>query len=208
MIYFKQKGNLIEKYEVSFDKEKVEALKERIIYECSFIEHRVFVSDYGAGYKDYRLVRNLTKVKVGEKDYFEETRTIYRYTYDEYIPPKLVDYINSFINGSSTSLNLILNYDFSGDMSIDERINNSTEEFNLIPVDNIYEKKKQLEKIDSLLKAKIINENQKDIKPYYQELMSLIHFELVDSITYEEINRFESFFEEEIFDKKNVRIRK
>ena len=81
MIYYKQNDDFIEKYNVTFDETKIMELKEKITFECSFIKHKDFTSDYGAGIKDHKLVRNLNYKKVGEHEYWEETRDIYRYTY-------------------------------------------------------------------------------------------------------------------------------
>ncbi len=39
MIYFRKKDDVIEKYEVQFDADKVKDLKERIINDCSRIKH-------------------------------------------------------------------------------------------------------------------------------------------------------------------------
>ena len=208
MIYFKQNNNLIEKYYVTFDKVQLEELKNRIIYNCSFIEHKENTSEWGAGYKDFNLVRNLKSKKVGEHEYWEETRSIYKYTYDEYIPPRLVRLIDILLSGHSSSLTEIFNYDFSNDVSIDERIKKETEKFSLIDINDVYTKQEQLKKIDNLLKSKELNKDQENIKPYYDELISLIDLRLIDTISINEINRFESFFEEEVFDKENVRIRK
>lgn len=41
MLYFRKNDDVIEKYQVNFDKEKIEKLKQEIINNCSFITHRV-----------------------------------------------------------------------------------------------------------------------------------------------------------------------
>lgn len=97
MLYFKKKGDLIEKYQVSFDEKEIERLKNEIINNCSFIKHKEFKSDYSPRFTDESLIRNLQSTYVGEKEYFEETRDVYLYSYDEYIPPYLVELINRLL---------------------------------------------------------------------------------------------------------------
>lgn len=210
MIYFKRNNEYLEKYKVSYDKEKIEELKERIIWDCSKIEHVSFCSDYGAGIKDERLVKNFSSVYVGEKEYWEETRSIYRYTFDQYVPSELVRYIDGLLNGVSSSIDMIFNYDFKNDKSIDELIEEAMISFNSIDPEKVYDKQQQLKYIDKLLESKKVGANQKDIRPYYQELIGLIHLELTDKILISEIDRVFSFLEEEQlnYEKVNTRTRK
>ena len=87
MIYFKKNDELIEKYQIIFNKEKVEKLKSEIINNCSFITHEEYESDYSPRFTD-EIIRNFKCSLTGKKkDYFEETRDIYLYSYDEYKPP-------------------------------------------------------------------------------------------------------------------------
>lgn len=206
-MYFKKNNEYLEKYEVSYDKEKIEELKERIIWDCSKIKHVSFCSDYGAGIKDESLVKNFSSVLVGEKEYWEETRSIYRYTFDQYVPSELVKYIDGLLNGFSSSIDMIFNYDFKNDKSIDELIEEAMIKFNSIDPEKVYDKQQQLKYIDNLLESKKVGANQKDIRPYYQELIGLIHFKLIDKILINDINRVYSFLEAEQpnYEKVNVR---
>ena len=208
MIYFKKNNEYLEKYEVTYDKEKVEQLKERIIFECSRIEHRQYSSDYGSGIRDEKLVKNFRAVKVGEKEYWEETRDIYRYTYDEYVPSDLVNYIDGLLNNVPSSIDNIFNYDFKNDKSIDEVINEAMITFNNIDPEKLFQKQQQLKYIDNLLESKRVNNAQKDIRPYYKELITLINFELIDKILINDIDRVYSFLEESQFEPEKVNVRK
>lgn len=208
MIYFKKNNEYLEKYEVTYDKEKVEQLKERIIFECSRVEHREHCSDYGSGIRDRKLVKNFRAVVVGEKEYWEETRDIYRYTYDEYVPSDLVNYIDGLLNNISSSIDYIFNYDFKNDKSIDEVINEAMITFNNIDPEKLFQKQQQLKYIDNLLESKRVNGTQKDIRPYYKELITLINFELIDKILINDIDRVYSFLDEQEFEPDKVNIRK
>ena len=39
MIYFRKNDEVIEKYQVNFDKEEIEKIKKEIIDNCSYVEH-------------------------------------------------------------------------------------------------------------------------------------------------------------------------
>ena len=208
MIYFKKNNEYLEKYEVTYDKEKVEQLKQRIIFECSRVEHREYCSDYGSGIRDRKLVKNFRAVIVGEKEYWEETRDIYKYTYDEYVPSDLVNHIDELLNDFSSSIDKIFNYDFKNDKTIDDLINEAMIKFNNMDQEDVIDKQQHLKYLDNLLESKKINSTQKDIRPYYQELIPLIGFELVDKILIDDINRVYSFLNEQEFELQKVNVRK
>ena len=106
MIYFRKNDEVIEKYQVDFDKEEIEKLKKEIINNCSFIQHEEYESDYSPRFTD-EIIRNFTYTPIEkEKEYFEETRDIYRYSYDEYKPPYLVKLINQLLNNYKKQVEL------------------------------------------------------------------------------------------------------
>ena len=195
MNYFKKNGEVIEKYQVDFDKEEIEKLKKEIINNCSFIKHEEYESDYSPRFTD-EIIRNFTSTPTGkEKEYFEETRDIYRYSYDEYKPPYLVKLINQLLNGDLKAIDGILNYDISSKSSIDDRINIANQEFTEIDPENISKRKAKLEELEELLKAKELNKDQQSIDVYYNQLVGLIKFDLIDSLPTSELHRIESFLE-------------
>ena len=208
MIYFKKNNEYLEKYEVTYDKEKVEQLKQRIIFECSRVEHREYCSDYGSCIRDRKLVKNFRAVIVGEKEYWEETRDIYKYTYDEYVPSDLVNHIDGLLNNVSSSIDNIFNYNFKNDKSIDEVINEAMITFNNIDPERLFQKQQQLKYINNLLESKRVNDTQKDIKPYYKELITLINFELIDKILINDVNKVYLFLDEQEFELQKVNVRK
>ena len=195
MYYFKQNGDKIEKYDVSFDKDEISKLKGIIIENCSYIAHHEERSDYSPRFDDRNLIKHLTSTLVGEKEYFEETRDVYLYSYDEYKPPYLVKLISRLLNDDSKAIDEILNYNISGNFSIDDKIKVTTQEFAEIDIEDIKKKKNKLDELESLLEAKKLNKNQQDIKPYYEQLINLIKFNLVDSLSIIELSRVESFLE-------------
>ncbi len=192
MIYFKKNDKEIKKYEVSFDRKKVEKLKKEIIDKCSLIEHKEYESDY-APY-DYTYIKNFAEpVAVGEMEYDTEIRTVYLYSYDLIIPPQLVKLIDRLLNGSESALDDIKNYDTSIKDELGEQIKKKSEEFDNIPNENIKERLAKLEEINELLKKQKLNINCQPIEPYYNRLLALITEELVDSIPLQDVERVESF---------------
>lgn len=195
MFYFRKNGEVIEKYQVHFDKDEIEKLKKQIINNCSFIEHKVYVSDYEPRFTN-EIIRNFTCTPTGrKKEYFEETRELYQYSYDEYKPPYLVGLINQFLNGDSKAIDNILNYNISPKSTLDDRINLANKEFNRIAPEDINKKKEKLKELEDLLKTRELNKNQQSIDLYYAQLIELIKFDLIDSLPISELVKIESFLE-------------
>lgn len=200
MIYFRRNGEVIEKYQVDFDKEEIEKLKEEIINNCSFIEHEEYDSDYSPHFTD-EIIRNYRSTRTGKvKEYFEETRGIYHYSYDIYKPPYLVKLINQLFDGNSKAIDEILNYDISPKSSIDDRINIVNQEFIKMDPEDIRKRKAKLKELEDLLNAKNLNKNQQNIDAYYNQLIGLIKFNLIDTLQISELSRIESFLEIKLSD--------
>ncbi len=195
MFYYKINNDLLEKYQVDFDSEKLRKLCNLIIDDCSSIKHYEYNSDYAPYYLDSKLIRNLVTTNTGRvKEYDMETRYIYHFSYDKYEPPHLVSLIYGLLNNDPQDLYEILNYTIENTkLSLDSKINTLNQEFNQIDLEDISKKKEKLKELEKLLKLKELNKNQKDIEAYYNQLISLIKFELVDSISISEINRIEEF---------------
>ena len=195
MLYFRKNDDVIEKYQVNFDKEKIEKLKQEIINNCSFITHIEYESDYTPILSN-EIVRNFTCTPTGkEKEYFEETRKIYHFSYDKYEPPYLVALINQLLNDNSKVIDQILNYEISSKSTIDDSIELAYKEFKEIDPENVTKKAEKLKELEDLLKAKKLNINQQNIDLYYKGLIELIKFNLIDSLPLSELMKIESFLE-------------
>lgn len=197
MLYFRKNDDVIEKYQVIFDKEKIKKLKQEIINNCSFITHIEYESDY-APILSNEIVRNFTYTPTGkEREYFEETRDIYHYSYDRYEPPYLVALINQLLllNDNSKVIDQILNYEIASKSTIDDKIELAYKEFKEIDPENATKKAEKLKELENLLKAKKLNINQQNIDLYYNQLIELIKFNLIDSLPINELNKIESFLE-------------
>lgn len=200
MVYLKRNNDVAEKYKVDFDKERIEKLKNEIVNKCSFIEHKEYESDSYISI-DVNTVKNFMCNLIGKKEYFEEVRDVYFYQYDEYNPPYLVELINRLLKDDSSAIEEILNYDISHELSIDDKIALVNKEFIKIDSKDITKRKEKLKEIERLLKVQELNKDQQSIEFYYDQLIGLINFDLIDSISISKISRVESFLEIKLNDK-------
>ena len=192
MNYYKLKDNIVEKYKVSFNSKEVEKFKNKIINDCSEIVHENYTSDYYVCFSKDEIIRNYKETKVGQKEYFEETRTVYEYSYDRYVVPYLVKLLNKLLKGEDV-LTEILTYKTLDKLPIDIKIDDLQKELKYIADTNTKEKIEKLKKLEKLLEAKKLNKNQKPLSLYRDELTSLFNFKLVDTLTLEELNKFQKF---------------
>ena len=193
MKYYNLKDDVIEKYNVTFDKKEIEKIKNEIINNCSDIEHKKYFSDYSPSFSKNDIIRNYYERRTGEvKEYFEETRFIYEYSFERYIPPYLVNLLNDLLKGKNV-LEDILTYKVPDKLSIDIKIEEKEKELKDIDNKNTKEKIEKLKEYENLLELKKLNENQKPLSLYYDKLISLFKFELEDTLSIEEVKKVESF---------------
>lgn len=204
MFYFKQNDNVIEKYQVEFDKEELLNLKQKIIDDCSFIAHEEYETDDRPKLDD-KIIRNFKCVDTGKtQEYFYGTSKIYLYSYDVYIPPYLDTLIDELLNGDSKVIDKILNYDIYDKLILDDQINSLYQEIIKLSPENSKERKFKLYNLEGLLKLKELNKGQQSIEPYYNQLIELISFNLVDSLPISETSKIDSFFQIKIADKLEI----
>ena len=192
MFYFKVANDVVEKYQVSFNKEEIEKLKKEIIRNCSNIVHREYYNESMPHFIDKSLIFNFHSIYIGEKEYFEETKDIYLFTFDEYEVPYLVKLIARLLKEDSSVLEEILNYKEEEKVAIDEKINFVNQEY--LKESNIFKRKEKLKELESLLNEKDLNKNQQSTYLYYAKLLSFLNFELVDTLSLKDIKRVEDFY--------------
>ena len=199
MIYFKKCDDIINKYNIVFDKEKMNDLKNKIINDCSYIKHVEYTGEYEPRFKDVSLIRNYDCTFVRKEEYTYEVRDVYHYEYDEYKPPKLVLLIDRLLNDDITAIDMIVDYNITNEYSIVDEAYKLKEEIE--KEKDVTEEKKEL--LKQLEKDRIVNKNQKNIAPYYIELLEMITYELVDYLSVNDINKIESFLEVDLISNLN-----
>lgn len=196
MIYFRKDKETIEKYRINFKKEKIEQLKQAIIENCSFIKHKEYESDHFPIFTN-EIIKNFKAIPTKKKvSYFEEEKDVYLYCYDEYKTPYLVELINQLLSENPKAIDEILSYDSTLELIKEDKIDLLNKELYEIDPEDINEKKEKLKELEELLKRKKLNkENQSKINLYYFQLIKLLKFTLIDSLTIKEISTIESFLE-------------
>lgn len=204
MKYYNLKDDVIEKYNVTFDTKEIEKIKNEIINNCSDIKHKEYKSDYSPSFSKSDIIRNYQERRTGEvKEYFEETRFIYEYSYDRYEPPYLVNLLNELLKNKNV-LEDILTYKVLNRLPIDIKIEKKEKEIKGIDDKNTKVKIEKLKEYEKLLKLKKLNENQKPLSLYYDKLISLFKFELEDILSIEEVKRVQQFMGLNFLEQKGI----
>ena len=196
MEYITVDNNKLKKYEIGFNRISIMKFRDKVIEECSEVEHGIFEDTYypfSTKSEDYEF-RNV--ISLGCRNDNNNINYIFKYEYDKYIYPYLVKLINRLLEGDNKSIEEIFNYkglydfyiidlenkinsiinDLNEDINIDEKINKS------VQLKDLYEKMKTM-----LLQAKTKN--------YYEELQQLISFELIDEIELSDYQKIKQFLD-------------
>lgn len=194
MYYFRRNGDMIEKYKISFDREKMITLSEEIVYKCSEIVHKQYVSVTKTDLKNKRF-KNFDCKKIINKT-SKEDRISYEYSYDEYEPPYLYEIVKKLLAGDEETLFYTLLDLFDESMekeriSIDEKLNVITKLY--IKTQSPKIKKHYLEKLIELNELRNKNLHLVPVDEYYDKVRDLLEINLVDTIDINDIGRMESF---------------
>ena len=199
MIYFKNNGKEIEKYEVLFDREALLSLRQRIIKNCGEVhkmheelkessipkyESRIYDHPDSSKldsknvkiihYEDvkYRLSEN----KGTEWDhYYEYEVDLYYCDYTMYICPYLVYFIDGILIGKEENISALFNRDKSfvkRFLTVEEKIKYLENELFSLQNDYIESRRKKLEELNSRYKS--FNERNSSISENYLELQEII----------------------------------
>ena len=197
MIYFKMNGNLIEKYQVSFDDEKILQIINAIEENCTSYKHRNIRTDKGLGLEG-KKVKNFTMKKVGTVSYHWEVEDVYQYEYDESISPKLADILKGIRAHRLDSFEEFFSYNPNKDTTLDSEIVALNKKVCDPAINSIDEKKKILEKLDYLLQMKKERGDSKSISDYYNEAYGLIKVEFISSLDISVLENAEQFIGSEV----------
>ena len=205
MYYFKVKEDVIEKYQVIYDREKLTALNDRIIDECGELKHREHETEDLMSAAVSKHVKNYKSTRIMNKEYDTETRPVYHISYDEYVPPTLSRLIDRLLDGDASIVGEILNFKVPTVEGAYAKINSILAE---VTDDSAEEKdcEKMFNAMESALEEKDFAEKH-EIGPYYDALMKEIELKLVAVLPMSKIREFEIFFDVE-FDSKMVNSQK
>ena len=204
IVYVKEKDNIV-KYEVLFDKEELERLKYEVIEKCSIIEHMDYEDTSSPkmyGILDYLKYRNYSEKKIGVieyNDFYSMPETLYRFTYDKYHFPYLIELIDKIISGDVKILEDIFNINIKKELiPLDKRIEEVNNKINKTNNNSTYKKIELLKELSDLLKQKELNKNQENLDKYYNKVRNLITFKKVDTLDYSLLEKVLVFYDNDI----------
>lgn len=185
-MFFVKDGEVIKKYKIEIDIEKLEKLKLEIIDNCSLITHVKTTSWGGSKNKkiDRLLVRNYEMKFLEEIDTHNEfgppRESIYEVTYDKYDPPEIVALINRALHGNDEHKIELLNYT----PPMREDIQSQIDEL-LKDTSDLHKLQDNIEKVNKLIEQKEVNKNQKDVSVYLLDVKSCIKVILIEEMDFE-----------------------
>lgn len=187
----------VKKYNVSFNNDVIINLKNKVINECSYIEHDIFEDNYypfAIKNEDFEY-RNI--ISLSRDNDINDNLYKFRYEYDKYTYPYLVKLINRLLSDDIKAIEEIFHFNGLYDfyiVNIESEINDVINELNDDNID-IDDKINKTDKLKELfLKKKKILLSDK-LKQYYIELQDLISFELINEIEFSDYQRVEYFLD-------------
>lgn len=186
MYYFEKNGNYLYKYKVNVDKNKLLELRREIIDNCSEISNEEVISEKEPSHLENGFERRCI---------FKENESN-KYSYLVYKYPYLVELIDRLLNNDNFAFQELntLNVEKIRDINKfkKEKLLNDLEHIDDLDPDNKVKKYHELKELQKSIK---LNENQKSIIPYYEEVKSLLKPKLIGCFLYDEILRFVNFLE-------------
>ena len=200
MFYVIKNDETINKYQINFDKEEIEKIKKRIINNCSKRTHVIKESTL----KPSELINNplcerishLKKKNTRRTTSYSDTsedKIVYEYDYILITYPHLVFLVDKLLNDDETAIYNIMDYKVEYPINYDELLIQENEKIHKFVDNNLEEVIKKVENLKSLLEEKELNKNQQSTEIYYNQLIGLIKFNLIDSLQISELERIESF---------------
>ena len=205
MIYIKETDEELIKYELEVDKDKLIQLREEIIENCSEIEHVEYESETEPLQEletTFRIKNYYKRFTGKQKEYFEETKDIYKIEFDKYNFTPLVIYIDDILREDLSSYKKLESY--KGNALVKE----NTELLNeAADIKDKIEKEVSKDFLDmeiSIIKALLfrlaaiqetfkLNQNQQNDMNYYNDVIDCIKLKEVDRLDKETIKRVEEF---------------
>ena len=208
MNYFKLNGEVIEKYAVIFDKNKLLELKEEIIKNACLVVKGEF---RGSSFwltkinetSEIRNVRNQGLVKVRENMGGPDT-SIYLFTYDEYFYSQEVLFINRLLEEDASVIVEIYQDLDNVKKNYELKIAQKRKAIDMVSNLEIQKKIRLLQELESLIEVV-----SKMPNPYLLKLQSLIKLKLVNTISLKKVEEVTTFWNHEFkIDAINNRILK
>ena len=200
MYYYKQNGENLEKWLISFDAEKLAKLREEVLVKCSYITHeeKVLTEKEMEEFTKSGLMRNIEEIGKSYTNYDTMNHKEYvyqRYSYDIYKPKILVSIIDALLKGEPSAIDELDNpRPTEAKWDFEKEVAKESAKVDNIPNLETKRKIEALQNLHELAQEAKLNENQVSALDYYPLVQALLKKELVDIIKIEDILRTTSFF--------------
>lgn len=190
MVYYVKTKKTIQKYNIEIDQDKLNELEEDIIKNCCKLEHfeEEFEGDFFWKTHDPKTTINVHYVKVGVKEYFEETVDVYKYSYDIIDTSPLMKFIKKFRDEDSSVIDDIAEQQKEEDLLLGEmrKIMNDIKE-----ISSESEKEKLKADLDIISDEYFRLDKE---RPYIDRMQELIDIKELKVIKKDEVNKVYEFF--------------
>lgn len=234
MVYYqfiglKEEG-YIQKYYITFNRDRLEKIKNEMIFNCSEIRHHKYKTTTKPNYYDTTKIINYSDTKIGIKygKGYDPDLDEYLVEYDELVHPLIVNLIEGVLNNDNESLDKLL------DIVYIPRKHKENKKNYYIELRKVEEEKKEVstaiekgmmsldlglsklnlikEKIEEINKHIELNRSQRNPSYYYQVIRECFDFGLGEMISIKELEKILGFFgyedNEELVGKRITKIRR
>ena len=193
-IYFRERGNIIEKVIVNYNKDELEKIKYEIFDNCTIIMHKE-LDGTKKDKPDILLCERFIQKEIGKRD----NEIIYHYSYDEKVLSTLLKLIIRLESGDLKVVEEIFNLEPEKDplRVYDKMINELSKSIDCIPNSDYELKIEKLEELKNLISEKEYNINVKSDILYLEKVKSLISVSVIRTITKEELMVYQNFFDDD-----------
>ncbi len=191
MIYFEKGRNETIKYEVTYNVEEIKTLIDEIIDNCGAKKHITKDSTLSseelisnAKRENIKIV-NLKRTRTNKTTSYcdtSEDKEIYEYNYTSIKYPTLAVLLNRLLDGDQNAINEIMNYEIEYPENYDNII-------------DWFKKNTHDQSIFfSLQEEKELNKNNISTEGYYNKVMKLLNFKVIEKINNTTIDAYNNFF--------------
>ena len=191
MVLFIALDNCIVKYRVDFDRDKILKIREDILTDCCHFKNR-------------RITTGVPNAFEKDTDYVVKSKTetginsgLYSLNYYEIVYPNIIGLIDRLLNGDASSVIEIEAYKDERP-SLKKEIDTSFDEFYEMDSSDKMKVKNKIREISALLEEAGINENEKSVDKYVDELNDSIKLTELCKISMKKADMFFDFFGDEV----------
>lgn len=183
--------NCIVKYKVNFNREKVLKIKKDILENCVHFKNRRITTSVPEAFEiDDKYIIN-SKVGTGINP------KLYSLNYYEIVYPNIIKLIDRLLNGDATSVIEIEAYKDERE-DIKNKIDKTFDEFYKIDSTDKKSLKYKINEINYLIEEAGINEHERKVDEYVNELIDSIKLTEMDRISIRKANLYFDFFGDEV----------